>query len=97
MKFIFSSSAAIFGNPEYIPIDESHPKNPINPYGKSKLMVEEILKDFESAYGLRLRRTLNSGPRFTPCPTYSDRILGRENLYKLALRGAHSDVVSLQA
>jgi UDP-glucose 4-epimerase len=53
MKFIFSSSAAIFGNPEYIPIDESHPKNPINPYGKSKLMVEEILKDFESAYGLR--------------------------------------------
>ena len=53
MKLIFSSSAAIFGNPEYIPIDESHPKNPINPYGKSKLMVEEMLKDFESAYGLR--------------------------------------------
>jgi len=53
MKFIFSSSAAIFGNPEYIPIDENHPKNPINPYGKSKLMVEEMLKDFESAYGLK--------------------------------------------
>ena len=52
-KFIFSSSAAIFGNPEYTPIDENHPKNPINPYGKSKLMVEEILKDFESAYGLK--------------------------------------------
>ena len=53
MKFIFSSSAAIFGNPEYIPIDENHPKKPINPYGKSKLMVEEILKDFESAYRLK--------------------------------------------
>lgn len=53
MKFIFSSSAAIFGNPEYIPIDENHPKDPINPYGKSKLMVEEILKDFGSAYGLK--------------------------------------------
>jgi len=52
-KFIFSSTAAIFGNPEYTPIDESHPKNPINPYGKSKLMIEEILKDFESAYGLK--------------------------------------------
>ena len=52
-KFIFSSSAAIFGNPEYTPIDENQPKNPINPYGKSKLMVEEILKDFESAYGLK--------------------------------------------
>ena len=52
-KFIFSSSAAIFGNPNYIPIDEEHPKRPINPYGKSKLMVEEILKDFESAYDLK--------------------------------------------
>jgi UDP-glucose 4-epimerase len=52
-KLIFSSTAAIFGNPEYIPIDEKHPKKPINPYGKSKLMVEEILKDFESAYGLK--------------------------------------------
>ena len=52
-KLIFSSSAAIFGSPEYVPIDESHPKNPINPYGRSKLMVEEILKDFDSAYGLK--------------------------------------------
>ena len=52
-KLIFSSSAAIFGNPVYTPIDEDHPKNPINPYGKSKLMVEEILKDFDAAYGLR--------------------------------------------
>ena len=52
-KFIFSSSATIFGIPDYIPIDEDHPKRPINPYGKSKLMVEEILKDFESAYDLK--------------------------------------------
>ena len=52
-KFIFSSSASIFGNPDYIPINEDHPKRPVNPYGKSKLMVEEILKDFDSAYGLK--------------------------------------------
>jgi len=52
-KLIFSSTAAIFGNPDYLPIDESHVKDPINPYGKSKLMVEEILKDFEVAYGLK--------------------------------------------
>lgn len=52
-KFIFSSSAAIFGDPEYTPIDEKHPKNPINPYGKSKLMVEEILKDFDYAYNFK--------------------------------------------
>jgi UDP-glucose 4-epimerase len=51
--FIFSSTAAIFGEPEYTPIDEKHPKNPINPYGKSKLMVEEALEDYEQAYGLQ--------------------------------------------
>tara|TARA_B110000971_G_C19963360_1_gene479012 strand:- start:346 stop:1302 length:957 start_codon:yes stop_codon:yes gene_type:complete len=52
-KLIFSSSAAVYGNPKYLPIDEKHIKNPINPYGRSKLMVENILKDFEQAHGLR--------------------------------------------
>jgi len=52
-NFIFSSTAAVFGNPEYSPIDEAHPKNPINPYGKSKLMIEQILEDFDKAYGLK--------------------------------------------
>jgi UDP-glucose 4-epimerase len=52
-NFIFSSTAAVFGNPEYIPIDEDHPKAPINPYGKSKLMIEQMLEDFDSAYGLK--------------------------------------------
>lgn len=51
--FIFSSTAAIFGEPEYTPIDEKHPKNPINPYGRSKLMVEQILQDYDHAYGLK--------------------------------------------
>jgi UDP-glucose 4-epimerase len=50
---IFSSSAAIFGNPDYVPIDERHPKAPINPYGRSKWMVEQVLEDFDRAYGLR--------------------------------------------
>ncbi len=52
-KFIFSSTAAVFGDPEYLPIDEEHPKKPINPYGKSKLMVEQMLEDFDMAYGLK--------------------------------------------
>jgi UDP-glucose 4-epimerase len=52
-KFVFSSTAAVYGNPEYVPIDESHPKQPINPYGQSKLMVEQILQDFDKAYGLK--------------------------------------------
>lgn len=43
-KFIFSSTAAVYGNPEKIPITENHPLNPINPYGKSKLMVESALE-----------------------------------------------------
>lgn len=52
-NFIFSSTAAIYGNPEYSPIDELHPKAPINPYGKSKLMIEQILEDYDQAYGLK--------------------------------------------
>ncbi|SEM45453.1 UDP-galactose 4-epimerase [Pseudoxanthomonas sp. GM95] len=52
-KLVFSSTAAIFGNPVSALIDEDHPKAPINPYGASKLMVERILADAASAYGLR--------------------------------------------
>jgi len=52
-NFIFSSSAAIFGQPEYIPIDEAHPKQPINPYGRSKWIVEQVLQDYDAAYGLK--------------------------------------------
>ncbi len=52
-NFIFSSTAAIFGEPEYTPIDEQHQKQPINPYGHSKLMIEQILDDYDTAYGLR--------------------------------------------
>lgn len=52
-NFIFSSTAAIFGEPHYVPVDEQHPKAPINPYGLSKWMVEQILSDFDHAYGLR--------------------------------------------
>ncbi len=51
--FIFSSTAAIFGEPQRVPIDESHPKMPINPYGRSKWMVEQMLEDYDVAYGLR--------------------------------------------
>lgn len=52
-KIIFSSTAATFGIPEYTPIDEKHPQAPINPYGKTKLTIENIFKDYETGYGLR--------------------------------------------
>ena len=51
--FIFSSTAAVFGSPNYSPIDEMHPKSPINPYGHSKLLVEEMLERFDQMYGLK--------------------------------------------
>jgi UDP-glucose 4-epimerase len=51
--FIFSSSAAVYGEPEVLPIPESHPLRPINPYGRTKLFVERILEDYGRAYGLR--------------------------------------------
>lgn len=48
-RIVFSSTAAIFGNPQYSPIDERHPHAPVSPYGQSKLMVEHILRDAASA------------------------------------------------
>jgi UDP-glucose 4-epimerase len=51
--FIFSSTAAVFGNPLETPIRESHPCHPVNPYGHTKLAVEYLLQDYGQAYGLR--------------------------------------------
>lgn len=51
--FIFSSSAAVYGEPHYTPIDEAHPLAPLNPYGRSKRIVEEMLLDFMHSDGLR--------------------------------------------
>ncbi|MGL4524028.1 MAG: UDP-glucose 4-epimerase GalE [Spirochaetia bacterium] len=51
--FVFSSTAATFGEPQAEKINEQHPQQPINPYGNSKFMVEKILKDYEKAYGLK--------------------------------------------
>ena len=52
-KMIFSSTCATYGHPQEIPITEKHLQNPINPYGNSKLMVEQILRDFGNSHGLR--------------------------------------------
>jgi UDP-arabinose 4-epimerase len=52
-KLVFSSSCATYGTPHTLPIDESHPQNPISPYGASKLFVENILHWYQRAYGMR--------------------------------------------
>ena len=49
---MFSSTCAVYGEPEAIPIREQTPKNPVNPYGASKLMIERVLSDYAGAYGL---------------------------------------------
>lgn len=51
--FVFSSTCATYGDPQYVPMDEKHPQNPINPYGESKFFVEKILKAYDRAYGLK--------------------------------------------
>lgn len=52
-KLIFSSTAAVYGMPENVPIDEEEPKNPINPYGRTKWMIEQVLKDYSNAHGFK--------------------------------------------
>jgi UDP-glucose-4-epimerase GalE len=52
-RFIFSSTCATYGNPQAMPMDESHPQSPVNPYGASKWMLERVLKDCEVAWGLK--------------------------------------------
>jgi len=51
--FVFSSSCATYGNPVYVPMDEQHPQNPINPYGESKFVCEKMMQAFDRAHGLR--------------------------------------------
>lgn len=52
-RIVFSSTCATYGEPREIPIPESHGQHPVNPYGWSKLMIEQMLKDFDAAYGIR--------------------------------------------
>ena len=52
VPFVFSSTCAIYGNPQYSPLDEKHPKDPLSPYGRTKWMIEQILVDCHRSYGL---------------------------------------------
>lgn len=51
-NIVFSSTCATYGEPQYTPLDEKHPQAPINPYGKTKLMIEKVMEDYNTAYGL---------------------------------------------
>jgi UDP-glucose 4-epimerase len=87
--FVFSSTAAIFGEPRYVPIDEDHPQSPVNPYGKSKWLVEQLLPDYEQAYAIRSV----SLRYFNAAGAHPDGLLGERHepethLIPLALRAA---------
>lgn len=89
-KIVFSSTAAIFGNPQYVPIDEAHPQAPINPYGMTKWMTERILRDYDAAYGLRsvALRYFNAAGA-SPDAALGERHDPETHLIPLALRAAN--------
>jgi UDP-glucose 4-epimerase len=74
-KFIFSSTAGVYGNPFEIPIPENHPKNPENPYGESKLMVEKILGWYQKIHGV----SFVSLRYFNACGAALDASLGEDH------------------
>ena len=70
-KFIYASSVAVYGEPQYVPIDEHHPRNPVNLYGLTKLMSEELLRRYYIDYGVSyvaLRYFNVYGPRMRRGP-----------------------------
>jgi UDP-glucose 4-epimerase len=86
-RVVFSSTCASYGVPTTVPIPESHPQWPINPYGWSKLFVERLLESFDRAYGLRFvaLRYFNAAGATTRCGEHHEP---ETHLVPLALRAA---------
>jgi UDP-glucose 4-epimerase len=88
-RLVFSSTAAVYGEPVRIPIDEDHPKQPVNPYGATKLAVERLLDDLHAAHGLRSvsLRYFNAGGA-DPDGTLGERRHAETHLVPLVLHAA---------
>lgn len=52
-RIVYCSTAAVYGDPRYVPVDETHPRGPLSPHGRSQWMVEQVLADYERAHGMR--------------------------------------------
>ena len=74
-SIIFSSSATVYGDPKYLPYDELHPTNPINPYGRTKLMIEEIIRDWTRVESNRIGTILRY---FNPVGAHKSGQIGEE-------------------
>lgn len=96
-NFIFSSSAAVYGEPRYTPIDEDHPQTPLSPYGRSKLVVEQLLQDYAKAFGLRYVsfRYFNAAGA-QPDGTLGERHEPETHLIPLAVRAALGKIPELK-
>ena len=75
LNFVFSSTAAVYGEPKSNPISENDPMTPVNPYGHTKAIVENILKDYDNAYGLKSI----SLRYFNACGAHSDGTIGERH------------------
>ena len=98
-KIIFSSSATVYGEPRYLPYDEQHPTNPINPYGYTKLHVEHVLRDICTANNAFTAITLRY---FNPIGAHSSGLIGENpkdipnNLMPYLVKVANSELPYLQ-
>lgn len=98
-KIIFSSSATVYGEPKYLPYDEQHPTNPINPYGYTKLHVEHVLRDICTADNAFTAITLRY---FNPIGAHSSGLIGENpkdipnNLMPYLVKVANSELPYLQ-
>jgi UDP-glucose 4-epimerase len=95
-NFIFSSSAAVYGNPDQVPIPEKEPVKPVNPYGHSKAIVERVLKDMSDSVGLRYiaLRYFNAAGADPACKI-GERHKPESHLIPLALQTARGKRKSL--
>ncbi len=90
-RFVFSSTCASYGDPVRIPIDESHPQKPVNPYGWSKFMTERILESYDTAYGIKFvaLRYFNAAGATDRCGEHHDP---ETHLIPNVLRAANGDL-----
>ena len=91
-KIVFSSTCAIYGVPTRVPIPENHAQAPISPYGASKAMVEQVLKDYDAAFGVRFAalRYFNAAGA-DPEGRVGEAHVPETHVIPLALEAAHGD------